>query len=156
MGAFETCHTDGSLVSVGADINDAVALRHAQLHAILDSNDHSDSTTGTCTRGDIITAQAATPTWTRLAITVPAAGLVNFLGAVNGDTEPGYKALFDVTVPGTIAAGASAAAGTAVVAARRDHVHGAPATWAATAHHASHEAGGADVVAVNGYMPTGF
>lgn len=35
-------------------------------HAILSSS-HSDATAGTCTRGDIITGQGATPTWTRLA-----------------------------------------------------------------------------------------
>jgi hypothetical protein len=36
-------------------------------------------------------------------------------------------AVFDATVPTTIAAGAAAAAGSAGVAARRDHTHGAPA-----------------------------
>ena len=39
---------------------------------------------------------------------------------------------FDVTVPTTIAAGATAATGAAAVAARRDHTHGAPASFGIT------------------------
>jgi hypothetical protein len=88
----------------------------------------------TVTRGMLITGQGASPAWGGLSISAPAAGLINVLGVANGDTEPGYKALFDATVPGTIAESATAAAGSAVVAARRDHTHGAPATWAPTAH----------------------
>ena len=41
---------------------------------------------------------------------------------------------FDVTVPTTIAAGDAAATGSVAFAARRDHQHGSPATWPATAH----------------------
>jgi len=133
---------EGSAGALGTDVH--VARRDhahpapstwaATAHAILDSTYHSDATTGTCTRGDIITAQGATPKWVRLAITVPAATFMDYIGTANGDTEPGYKALFDATVPTTIAESAVAAAGTAAVAARRDHTHGAPATWAATAH----------------------
>lgn len=36
-------------------------------HVILDSTWHTDSTTGTVVRGDLITGQGATPKWTRLA-----------------------------------------------------------------------------------------
>jgi len=111
----------------------APATWAATAHNVLSAT-HGDSTAASAVRGDIITGQGATPKWTRLAISAPASTYMNYLGAANGDTEPGYKALFDATVPGTIAAGASAAAGSAVVAARRDHTHGAPATWAATAH----------------------
>jgi hypothetical protein len=100
-------------------------------HEIL-STTHDDTTPDTVVRGDIITGQGTTPAWKRLGITVPAAGLMNYVGAANGDTEPGYKALLDTTAPGTIAAGAVAAAGSATVAARRDHTHGAPSTWPAT------------------------
>ncbi len=82
----------------------------------------------------VILHGSATNVVTGLAISAPAATFMNYVGAANGDTIPAYKALFDATVPGTIAESASAAAGTAVVASRRDHVHGAPATWAATAH----------------------
>ncbi len=83
--------------------------------------------------GDILYASAAT-TIAKLAVSVPAATFMNYVGLANGDTVPGYKALFDATVPTTIAESAAAAAGTATPAARRDHTHGAPATWAATAH----------------------
>src|SRR5262249_46689220 len=38
------------------------------MHNLLDSTVHTDTTTGTVTRADIITGQGATPKWTRLAI----------------------------------------------------------------------------------------
>lgn len=102
-------------------------------HNILSAS-HGDVTAAAVVRGDLIMGMGASPKWERHAISVPAAGFMNYLGAANGDVEPGYKALFDATVPGTISEGASAATGSATVAARRDHTHGAPATWAATAH----------------------
>jgi hypothetical protein len=105
------------------------ATAHNLLSAI-----HGDTTVASCVRGDLVTGQGASPLWTRLAISAPAATYANYLGTANGDTEPGYKALFDATVPGTIAAGASAATGSATVAARRDHTHGAPSTYPATSH----------------------
>ncbi len=83
--------------------------------------------------GDLPYASATT-TIAKLAVSVPAATFMNYVGLANGDTVPGYKALFDATVPTTVAESAAAAAGTATVSARRDHTHGAPATWAATAH----------------------
>ncbi len=95
--------------------------------------DHSDTTTGTVARGDIPTGQGAAATWTRLAISVPAANVLNLLGTAFGDTEPAYKAVLDGTAPSTIPAGASATAGTSLVLSHRDHVHGSPATWPATA-----------------------
>jgi len=88
---------------------------------------HPDTTTASPARGDLVTAQGATPKWARLAITAPAATHRNYMGAANGDTEPGYKALFDATVPVTQALGDAAAVGTAEVAARRDHKHAMPA-----------------------------
>jgi len=105
----------------------------ATAHNLLSAT-HGDTTLAGAVRGDIVTAQGASPLWARLAISVPAATYMNYLGVANGDTEPGYKVLFDATVPGTIVAGAAAATGSATVAARRDHTHGAPSTWAATAH----------------------
>ena len=111
----------------------APATYPATAHNLL-STTHGDTTAASVVRGDIVTGQGASPTWARLAISAPAATFMNYLGAANGDTEPGYKALFDATVPTTIAENATAAAGTAVVAARRDHTHGAPVTWAPTAH----------------------
>jgi hypothetical protein len=75
-----------------------------------------------------------TPKWSKLAISIPAAGLINHLAVANGELRPSWKALFDATAPTTVAESAVASAGVAVVAARRDHTHGAPATWAPSAH----------------------
>jgi hypothetical protein len=88
-------------------------------HAILSAT-HTDSTAAAVVRGDIMTGQGATPKWTRLAISVPAANELNLIGAQNGDTEPGYKDVFDTTNPAAIG---TAAPGTQIKAARRDHVH---------------------------------
>lgn len=132
-GITSLANSAGYLYNNGAGALSYVTTATATAHNVL-SAIHGDSTTAAAVRGDVITAQGASPLWTRLAITVPAATYMNYLGTANGDTEPAYKALFDGTVPGTIAESAAAATGTATVAARRDHTHGAPATWAATAH----------------------
>ncbi len=121
--------TSGYVLTAGAlDVSWA-----SPAHAILSAT-HDDSTPAAAVRGDIITAQTATPKWARLALTVPAATYMNYLGVANAELEASWKGLFDATVPTTIAEGAAAATGSAIVAARRDHTHGAPATWAATAH----------------------
>lgn len=59
--------------------------------------------------------------------TAPSAGLYNYVGITNGETAYTNKALFDATVPSTQAFGDAAAAGSATVAARRDHKHAMPA-----------------------------
>ena len=133
MGGFK-------LINLAAASVNGDALRWEQrLHVLLDGAYHTDTAAGTVVRGDIITGQAASPKWTRKAISVPAATFRNYFGSANGDVEPDYKALFDATVPGTIAPGAAAATGSAEVSARRDHIHGAPATWAPGAHTHSHD-----------------
>lgn len=53
----------------------------------------------------------------------PGAGLRNVLGIDNGETAHSDKALFDATTPADLGV---AAAGTAMAAARRDHVHKIP------------------------------
>jgi len=71
----------------------------------------------------------------RLALTVPAgAALLNVLGVLNGETTPTWKVLFDATNPTTIGVSDVAAPGTQTIAAHRDHQHGSPATFPATAH----------------------
>jgi len=131
--AGDSAATGSATVAARRDhTHGAPATWPATAHNLLSAT--HDATPAACTRGDVITGQGASPKWTRLAINAPAAGLMNYFGAANGDAEPGYKALFDANVPTTIAAGASAATGSSTVAARRDHTHGAPATWAATAH----------------------
>lgn len=57
----------------------------------------------------------------------PAAGLYNYVGITNTETAYTNKALFDATVPSTQAFGDAASAGSAAVAARRDHKHAMPA-----------------------------
>jgi hypothetical protein len=53
----------------------------------------------------------------------PATGLLNVLGIANGETVRTDKALFDATNPAALG---SVGTGSAVVAARRDHVHAMP------------------------------
>ncbi len=52
------------------------------------------------TRGDIITRNATIPE--RLALTVPASPVINFLGVVNGETQPSWKSAS--SAPGAAAA----------------------------------------------------
>ena len=61
------------------------------------------------------------------AATAPAATFINVVGIGNGETAYTNKALFDATSPSTQAFADAAAAGTAVVTARRDHKHAMPA-----------------------------
>lgn len=84
------------------------------------SSSHSDALAATVVEGDVLVGNA-TPKWSRLARTVPASGLRNVLGLDNGDTIPSWKALLDTTDPANIAT--TAAPGTSLIAARRDHVH---------------------------------
>jgi len=57
----------------------------------------------------------------KLTLTVPgAANLMNVLGVVNAESTPTWKVLFDGTAPEAVG---TAAAGTGVVAAHRNHVH---------------------------------
>ncbi len=55
--------------------------------------------------------------------TAPAAGLVSVLAIANGETVRSDKALFDTTNPAALG---SVGPGTAVIAARQDHVHAMP------------------------------
>ena len=74
--------------------------------------------------GDLAVGTGA-DTGAKLALTVPgAANLLNVLGVVNGESTPAWKVLFDGTAPEAIG---TAAAGTGIVAAHRNHVHALPA-----------------------------
>ena len=105
--------------------------------------------------GDLIIGNV-TPKWSKLAISIPAAGLINHLAVANGELRPSWKALFDATAPTTIAPGDTATAGTAVVAARRDHLHTAPATYPPAAHALSAHSNAAAVVPFAGQQATDF
>jgi hypothetical protein len=118
------------------------------------STPHGDTTgAAAVVDGDIIIGNV-TPKWSKLAISVPASTFINMLGVANGETRPSWKGLFDATVPGTIAANASAAAGTATVAARRDHTHGSPSTWPPSSHAWSAHSAAAANCALAGYQIT--
>lgn len=104
----------------------------ATAHNILSAT-HGDSAAASVVDGDVIIGNV-TPAWSRLAISVPAANVLNVLGVANTELRPSWKSIFDSTNPTTIAEGAAAASGTSLIASHRDHTHGAPTTWAATAH----------------------
>ncbi len=76
--------------------------------------------------GDLALGTGA-DTAARLAITIPAANILNVLGVVNGETTWSVKPVHDSTAPVTQAFGDAASAGTALTAAHRDHRHGMPA-----------------------------
>ena len=122
-------------------------------HNLLDGAAHGDTLAGTVADGDTIIGNG-TPRWSKLAITVPAAGLINVFGVANAETRPSWRALFDATAPSTQAAGDSAAAGSAVVAARRDHKHAMPSTWAPSAHALSAHDAASGAVAFAGNQAT--
>ena len=69
--------------------------------------------------GDIVRGTGADAAG-RLAITVPAANILNVLGVVNGETTVSWKSVHDGTAPAAIGA---SAAGTSLLSAHRDHVH---------------------------------
>lgn len=98
-------------------------------HAMLDGSVHTDSVADAVTAGSIIVGND-TPKWDELVISVPAANVRNVLGIDNGETTPTWKTALDGTNPA--AAGPSAAPGTSLVFAHRDHVHALGtlgATW---------------------------
>lgn len=100
------------------------ATAGSSTNALLDGVNHTDTLAGTVVDGDTIIGNA-TPKWSRLAITVPAANVLNVLGVANGETRPSWKSLFDATNPADLGA---AAPGTSLIAAHRDHVHLDPVT----------------------------
>ena len=106
--------------------------KHDGRHSVL-STMHSDSLAGSVHDGDVIIGNI-TPAWSRLAITVPGANVLNVLGVVATETRPSWKSIHDATAPTTIAVGDSATAGTALTASHRDHKHGSPSTWTPATH----------------------
>ncbi len=122
-----------SLVFAHRDhIHGTPATYPATAHNILSAT-HGDTLAASVVDGDVMIGNV-TPAWSRLAITVPAANVLNVLGVANGETRPSWKTALDGTAPTTIGVSDAAAAGTALVFAHRDHKHGSPATFPATAH----------------------
>lgn len=59
-------------------------------NALLDGVNHTDTLAGTVVDGDVIIGNV-TPKWSRLAISIPAAGTLNYLGVNNGELRPSWK-----------------------------------------------------------------
>jgi hypothetical protein len=90
-------------------------------HNLLDGSVHPDTLADTVTDGDIIIGNV-TPKWSSLAISVPAANVLNVLSVAFGELRASWKALFDATNPAALG---TAAPGTSLIA---DHVHLDPVT----------------------------
>ena len=114
-------HVDGA-----ADPLDMAQLQHDLL-----STAHGDSTAADPVLGDVLVAQGSPAAWARYAISAPAAGLRNGFFVDNGETVPTWQAMLDTTTPVIVTPGGAGAAGTQLIAARRDHDH--PATDVASA-----------------------
>ena len=109
------------------------APHHAEAHNIF-SAAHADTTGAAApVDGDVIIGNV-TPAWSKLAISIPAANVRNVFGIDNGELRPSWKIALDGTAPTTIGISDVAAAGTSLIFAHRDHQHGSPATFPATAH----------------------
>lgn len=109
----------GDSASVGTAV---VPARRDHKHAM-----PSAVTDATISTSDVTTSNAGTTKhgWL-LKATAPGAGLRNLVAIDNGETVYKNAALFDATSPSTQASGDSAAVGTAMTAARRDHKHAMP------------------------------
>jgi hypothetical protein len=118
------------------------------------STTHAD-TTGAASPvdGDMIIGNA-TPAWSKVAISVPAAGLMNIFGVVNAETRGSWKALFDATNPTTIGVSDAAAPGSAMAAARRDHQHASPATFPPASHALSAHSAAVASISMGGFQLT--
>jgi hypothetical protein len=76
--------------------------------------------------------------------------------ATDASRQDHEHAIVTGTPTGDVAESASAAEGSGTSFVRVDHVHNAPATWAPTAHEASHKSGGGDEILLNEFGdPTG-
>lgn len=75
------------------------------------------------------------------AISVPAANVRNALGVDNGETRPTWKTTLDATNPTTIVIPNTAAPGTSLIYAHRDHAHGEAAHDVLSAGHGDTLAG---------------
>lgn len=96
------------------------AIQTADIAHNLLSTTHSDTLADSVVAGDILYGNA-TPKWARLAITVPAANILNVVGVANGETVPSWKSIFDSTNPQAIVD--AGGPGVSLVAAHRDHAH---------------------------------
>jgi len=79
----------GYLYNNGAGVLSWAATAAPTAHNLL-STSHGDTAAAAVADGDIIIGNA-TPAWSRLAISVPAAGTLNYLGVNNAELRPSWK-----------------------------------------------------------------
>lgn len=104
-------HNDGA-AATAARSDHVHEITNPKLDDLVTPDDNTDLNANTTNHGLILKAVA------------PAAGLLSVPGIANGETAYAMKPMFDTTAPAAIG---TAAAGSQVVAARRDHVHAMPA-----------------------------
>jgi hypothetical protein len=120
---FDDATSDPLAVSTAAaDGTEGSAARKDHVHAHEAAHIAHDTLWDTA--GDLVVGSGA-DTAVKLGITVPAANILNVLGVVNGETTASWKPVHDSTNPAAIG---TAAPGTALTAAHRDHVHAAAAS----------------------------
>lgn len=124
QAAGDSAATGSAMVAARRDHKHGMPSSFAPSAHDVFSTSHGD-TTGAASPvdGDIIIANA-TPKWSKLAISIPASGLINIMAVGYGELRPSWKALLDSTNPAALG---TAGPGTQTVAARRDHVHAMPA-----------------------------
>lgn len=124
-GTVDTLNFVGSTVEATRAGNEVTLTFTAGVsnHNLLDGLVHTDTLVDSVTDGDVIIGNA-TPKWSSLAITVPAANVRNVLGVDNTELRPSWKTALDSTNPADIAITASP--GTSLIFAHRDHVHKLP------------------------------
>ena len=118
---FDTTHPEA--LGTAAEGSAATAARRDHVHTLpklddLASPDANTDLNATTTAHGLL-----------LAATAPASGLRNVVGIDNAESAYTNKALFDATSPSTQAYGDAAVVGTAMTAARRDHIHAMPAAY---------------------------
>jgi len=111
----------GYLTNNGAGVLSWSAGATPSAHNVLSAS-HGDTLADNVVDGDVIIGNA-TPKWSRLARSVPAANVRNVLGIDNGETRPSWKTALDGNNPTTLTVSTAAAPGTSLVFSHRDHAH---------------------------------
>lgn len=127
-GLYGKLATDGGIVDVGdgAKLNEGDGLEIDTNVVKVKADADADNILAVSASGVLVKALASTSgRGLMLQATAPAAGLRNIAAIDNAETAWKAAALFDATNPADLG---TAAPGTAMAAARRDHVHNLPAS----------------------------
>lgn len=107
--------TDNTIQEIAQKLDDLVVGGSAVTDATITTTDVTTNNASTTKHGWLLKA------------TAPSSGLRNIVAIDNGETVYKNAALFDATSPSTQAFGDTAAVGSAMTSARRDHKHAMPA-----------------------------